>query len=95
MWFLDSRRKTIYEYHRVDFTKEDIKNWTVIHIIPLPTCMDSTDCVTCLTRKISFQVCNTKRINANKIKMSHSFSVCGAHRWVNVLPASTAIDKTG
>lgn len=51
------RRKTIYEYHRVNFPKEDIKNWTVIHLKALPTCVENQDCETCLTRKIdNFQV---------------------------------------
>ncbi|CAH0558199.1 unnamed protein product [Brassicogethes aeneus] len=46
------RRKTIYEYHRVNFPKEDIKNWTVIYLKALPTCLESKDCETCLTKKI-------------------------------------------
>lgn len=43
------RRKTIYEYHRVNFQKEDIKNWTVIHLTALPTCLDYKDCDSCLS----------------------------------------------
>lgn len=43
------RRKTIYEYHRVNFAKEDIKNWTVIYLTALPTCIDNKDCGSCLS----------------------------------------------
>ncbi|KAJ8980208.1 hypothetical protein NQ317_002221 [Molorchus minor] len=46
------RRKTIFEYHRVDFAEKDIKNWTVIYLKALPTCLHNLDCHTCLTRKV-------------------------------------------
>ncbi|XP_039279519.1 plexin domain-containing protein 1 isoform X2 [Nilaparvata lugens] len=42
------KRKTIYEYHHVHFNKEDIKNWTVIYLSALPTCLDLKDCDSCL-----------------------------------------------
>lgn len=45
------RRKTIYEYHRVNFRKEDIKNNTVIYLKALPTCLDYTDCESCTNTK--------------------------------------------
>ncbi|KAK5646946.1 hypothetical protein RI129_005410 [Pyrocoelia pectoralis] len=46
------RRKTIYEYHRVNFSKEDIKNDTTIYLKALPTCLDSKDCHSCLVTQI-------------------------------------------
>ncbi|KAJ8938022.1 hypothetical protein NQ314_011634 [Rhamnusium bicolor] len=49
------RRKTIYEYHRVNFAKEDIKNWTVIYLKALPTCLSNHDCTSCLNSDTSFQ----------------------------------------
>lgn len=49
------RRKTIYEYHRVQFNKEEIKNWTVIYLNALPTCLDYKDCESCITAKIGFE----------------------------------------
>ncbi|XP_046397942.1 plexin domain-containing protein 2 [Ischnura elegans] len=49
------RRKTIYEYHRVDFRKEDIKNWTVIHLSALRTCLDLKDCSSCVSNNIGFE----------------------------------------
>ncbi|XP_063222387.1 uncharacterized protein LOC134530958 isoform X2 [Bacillus rossius redtenbacheri] len=51
------RRKTIYEYHRVEFNKEDIRNWTVIYLSALPTCVSKTSCFECLTQVPGFQ-CN-------------------------------------
>ncbi|XP_045472296.1 plexin domain-containing protein 2 [Harmonia axyridis] len=51
------RRKTIYEYHRVNFQKEEIKNGTVIILKALPTCLDATDCTTCLTKELSSFQC--------------------------------------
>ncbi|KAG8233691.1 hypothetical protein J437_LFUL014048 [Ladona fulva] len=56
------RRKTIYEYHRVDFRKEDIKNWTVIHLSALPTCLDLKDCISCLTEDIGFEFISSNSI---------------------------------
>ncbi|XP_019867094.1 plexin domain-containing protein 2 [Aethina tumida] len=46
------RRKTIYEYHRVNFAKEDVKNWTVIYLKALPTCLDHKDCESCTNNKL-------------------------------------------
>lgn len=54
--FLVVRRKTIYEYHRVQFNREDIKNWTVILLNALDTCLDMKDCDSCLTKVPKFQV---------------------------------------
>jgi hypothetical protein len=46
------RRKTIYEYHRINFIKADIKNWTVIYLTALPTCLQNEDCASCITKDI-------------------------------------------
>ncbi|XP_066965867.1 plexin domain-containing protein 2 isoform X3 [Macrobrachium rosenbergii] len=52
------RRKTIYEYHKIDMKKTfTIGNWTAILFKALPTCMTLNSCETCLSTKISFQ-CN-------------------------------------
>ncbi|KAK4880268.1 hypothetical protein RN001_008414 [Aquatica leii] len=51
------RRKTIYEYHRVHFNKDDIKNNTVIYLKALPTCLNSKDCHACLTTIIENHKC--------------------------------------
>ncbi|XP_022913556.1 plexin domain-containing protein 2 [Onthophagus taurus] len=40
-------RKTIFEYHKVSFAKEDIKNSTVIYLTALPTCQQKRDCKSC------------------------------------------------
>lgn len=48
------RRKTIYEYHRITFEHLSISNWTVINLIALPTCLQATDCESCLTMGIGF-----------------------------------------
>ncbi|CAH1109204.1 unnamed protein product [Psylliodes chrysocephalus] len=49
------RRKTIYEYDRVNFNKTFIKNWTTIVLKALPTCLDAHDCDSCLSRNLKFQ----------------------------------------
>lgn len=36
----------------MNFPKEDIKNWTMIYLKALPTCLDSKDCGTCLGTKL-------------------------------------------
>lgn len=49
------RRKTIYEYHRVNFNRQDIKNWTVIYLNALPTCLEMDNCRDCLTKLKGFE----------------------------------------
>jgi hypothetical protein len=49
------RRKTIYEYHRVNFNRQDIKNCTVIYLKALPTCLNSDNCHECLTKVPEFE----------------------------------------
>ncbi|KAJ9580217.1 hypothetical protein L9F63_004117, partial [Diploptera punctata] len=49
------RRKTIYEYHRVNFERQDITNWTVIILNALQTCVDFKDCDGCLSATTGFQ----------------------------------------
>ncbi|XP_072762641.1 plexin domain-containing protein 2 [Anoplolepis gracilipes] len=44
------RRKTIYEYHRVNFNRQDIMNCTVIYLKALPTCLNFDNCWDCLTK---------------------------------------------
>ncbi|XP_058801448.1 plexin domain-containing protein 2 [Phymastichus coffea] len=45
-----TRRKTIYEYHRVNFNRQEIKNWTSIYLTALPTCLQMENCSDCLTK---------------------------------------------
>ncbi|XP_030758392.1 plexin domain-containing protein 2 [Sitophilus oryzae] len=49
------RRKTIYEYHRVAFTKEEIKNLTAIYLKALPTCLDFHNCSSCVNAELSLE----------------------------------------
>ncbi|XP_024946265.1 plexin domain-containing protein 2 isoform X2 [Cephus cinctus] len=48
------RRKIIYEYHRVNFNRQDIQNWTVIYLRALPTCFEMDNCNDCLTKVTGF-----------------------------------------
>ncbi|XP_011330332.1 plexin domain-containing protein 1 isoform X2 [Ooceraea biroi] len=48
------RRKTIYEYHRVNFNRQDIMNCTVIYLKALPTCLNLDNCRDCLTKVPDF-----------------------------------------
>ncbi|XP_029157552.1 plexin domain-containing protein 2 isoform X2 [Nylanderia fulva] len=48
------RRKTIYEYHRVNFNRQDIVNCTVIYLKALPTCLNFDNCRDCLTKVPDF-----------------------------------------
>ncbi|KAL5275027.1 PLXDC2 family protein [Megaselia abdita] len=50
-----SRRKTIYEYHRVNFGSDDIQNSTIIQLTALPTCLTFKDCNSCLESNSNFQ----------------------------------------
>ncbi|CAB3387956.1 Hypothetical predicted protein [Cloeon dipterum] len=49
------RKKTIYEYHRVQFTKNDVQNSTIIFLLALPTCSTLKDCASCLESNIGFE----------------------------------------
>lgn len=46
------RRKTIYEYHRIDKKSEDIANHTAIYFTSLTTCMTFRDCKSCMGSNI-------------------------------------------
>ncbi|CAL8279778.1 unnamed protein product [Lota lota] len=48
------RRRTIYEYHKVDILKSKISNCTAVEILPLPTCVQFSSCDTCVTSQIGF-----------------------------------------
>lgn len=52
------RRKTIYEYHRVNFSEAKITSNTVLHLVALPTCLQYTDCVSCMNHNTSLDVSN-------------------------------------
>lgn len=45
---LVARRKTIYEYHRVNFPNEHIENNTMIYLRAQATCLNYTDCQSCI-----------------------------------------------
>uniref|UniRef100_A0A1A9VWY2 PSI domain-containing protein n=1 Tax=Glossina austeni TaxID=7395 RepID=A0A1A9VWY2_GLOAU len=49
-----ARRKTIYEYHRVSFADLKIVNSTIIHLKALPTCLQYTNCDSCLNHDTTF-----------------------------------------
>lgn len=43
-----TKRKTIYEYHRVNFDSQDIANNTIISLTANPTCHSLKDCTSCI-----------------------------------------------
>ncbi|XP_066579482.1 plexin domain-containing protein 2 isoform X2 [Amia ocellicauda] len=48
------RRRTIYEYHRVELLKTKITNSSAVEMMPLPTCLQFTSCSACVTSQIGF-----------------------------------------
>ncbi|XP_040026435.2 plexin domain-containing protein 2 isoform X2 [Gasterosteus aculeatus] len=48
------RRRTIYEYHKVDILKSKIANCTAVEMLPLPTCLQFSSCGPCVTSQIGF-----------------------------------------
>ncbi|KAM7400352.1 hypothetical protein PAMA_004847 [Pampus argenteus] len=48
------RRRTIYEYHKVDILKSKISNYTAVEMLPLPTCLQFSSCGPCVTSQIGF-----------------------------------------
>ncbi|XP_052457410.1 plexin domain-containing protein 2 [Carassius gibelio] len=57
------RRKTIYEYHRVELLKTKITSSTAVEIIPLPTCLQFTSCTSCIASQINFNCSWCHRLN--------------------------------
>uniref|UniRef100_A0A8C5HNA3 Plexin domain-containing protein 2-like n=1 Tax=Gouania willdenowi TaxID=441366 RepID=A0A8C5HNA3_GOUWI len=57
------RRRTIYEYHRVELTKTRITNSTAVEITPLPTCLQFTSCGPCISSQINFNCSWCHRLN--------------------------------
>ncbi|KAI3374793.1 hypothetical protein L3Q82_021347 [Scortum barcoo] len=48
------RRRTIYEYHKVNILKSKISNSSAVEILPLPTCLQFSSCGPCVTSQIGF-----------------------------------------
>ncbi|XP_075339442.1 plexin domain-containing protein 2 [Odontesthes bonariensis] len=48
------RRRTIYEYHKVDILKSKVFTSTAIEMLPLPTCLQFSSCGPCVTSQIGF-----------------------------------------
>ncbi|XP_012691327.1 plexin domain-containing protein 2 [Clupea harengus] len=48
------RRRTIYEYHRVELLKSKITNSSAMEMLPQPTCLQFSSCEPCVTAQISF-----------------------------------------
>ncbi|KAI4899925.1 hypothetical protein NFI96_010929 [Prochilodus magdalenae] len=59
----DVRRKTIYEYHRVELPKTKITNSTAVEMMPLPTCLQFTSCSSCIAAEINFNCSWCHRLN--------------------------------
>ncbi|KRF93831.1 plexin domain-containing protein 2 isoform X1 [Drosophila mojavensis] len=50
-----ARRKTIYEYHRVTFSQQEIRNSTIVVLTALPTCLGYSDCQGCINHNTTFE----------------------------------------
>uniref|UniRef100_A0A8C1GH39 Plexin domain containing 2 n=1 Tax=Cyprinus carpio TaxID=7962 RepID=A0A8C1GH39_CYPCA len=57
------RRKTIYEYHRVELLKTKITSSTAVEMMPLPTCLQFTSCTSCIASQINFNCSWCHRLN--------------------------------
>ncbi|CAG6022057.1 unnamed protein product, partial [Menidia menidia] len=57
------RRRTIYEYHRVELIKTRITNSTAFEILPLPTCLQFSSCGACVSSQINFNCSWCHRLN--------------------------------
>ncbi|XP_041318880.1 plexin domain-containing protein 1 [Pyrgilauda ruficollis] len=50
----ESRRRTIYEYHRVELDTSRISSLSAVEFTPLPTCLQHQSCETCLGSELTF-----------------------------------------
>uniref|UniRef100_A0A3Q2TCW9 Plexin domain containing 2b n=1 Tax=Fundulus heteroclitus TaxID=8078 RepID=A0A3Q2TCW9_FUNHE len=57
------RRRTIYEYHRVELTKTRITNSSAVEMMPLPTCLQFSSCGACISSHINFNCSWCHRLN--------------------------------
>uniref|UniRef100_A0A3Q3DD31 Plexin domain containing 2b n=1 Tax=Hippocampus comes TaxID=109280 RepID=A0A3Q3DD31_HIPCM len=57
------RRRTIYEYHRVELTKTRLTNSSAVEFTPLPTCLQFTSCRTCISSQVNFNCSWCHRLN--------------------------------
>ncbi|XP_026531515.1 plexin domain-containing protein 2 [Notechis scutatus] len=48
------RRRTIYEYHKVELQMSKVTNLSAVEMIPLPTCLQFNSCVSCIMSQIGF-----------------------------------------
>uniref|UniRef100_A0A8D2KR45 Plexin domain containing 2 n=1 Tax=Varanus komodoensis TaxID=61221 RepID=A0A8D2KR45_VARKO len=48
------RRRTIYEYHRVELQMSKVTNLSAVEMIPLPTCLQFNSCGPCVMSQIGF-----------------------------------------
>lgn len=48
------RRRTIYEYHRVELQMSKVTNMSAIEMIPLATCLQMKNCFACVNAEIGF-----------------------------------------
>lgn len=67
------RRKTIYEYHRISFPKNDVTNGTVVLLTPLPTCLGRKNCTSCMKKDINFEVNILYNLKILKFKLHYSY----------------------
>uniref|UniRef100_UPI00358FA438 plexin domain-containing protein 2-like isoform X2 n=1 Tax=Myxine glutinosa TaxID=7769 RepID=UPI00358FA438 len=49
------RRKTIFEYNRLELDMDKVTNYSVVQITPLPTCQQLKNCTECVTSDIDFE----------------------------------------
>merc|ERR1711936_176316 len=58
-----ARRKTIYEYHRLNMKNQEIKNETAIIFEALHTCNTNKDCETCLSDHHNLEMKNSQTLD--------------------------------
>ncbi|OWK49863.1 Plexin domain-containing protein 1 [Lonchura striata] len=51
----ESRRRTIYEYHRVELDGSRIRSLSAVEFTPLPTCLQHQSCETCVGSELPFK----------------------------------------
>ncbi|XP_074796603.1 plexin domain-containing protein 1 isoform X2 [Natator depressus] len=50
----ESRRRTIYEYHRVELDTSKVTSVSAVEFTPLPTCLQHQSCDMCVTSELTF-----------------------------------------
>ncbi|XP_004644814.1 plexin domain-containing protein 2 [Octodon degus] len=85
------RRRTIYEYHRVELQMSKITNISAVEMTPLPTCLQFNSCGPCVASQIGFNCswCSKLQRLESKEKMCENTESVGTSQTTTSIHSTT------